>query len=61
MLINILGVALFFLFSLNVYVRDDLTDIESEKSEVVKVLVATPLKISVKTSSSKVILTTEFF
>ena len=39
----------------------DPPDIESEKSEVVKVLVATPLKISVKTSSSKVILTTEFF
>ena len=39
----------------------DPPDIESKKSEVVKVLVATPLIISVKTTSSKVILTTEFF
>ena len=31
MLIKILGIALFFLFSLNVYPRDDLTDIENEK------------------------------
>ena len=29
MLIKILGISLFFLFSLNVYVRDDLTDIEN--------------------------------
>ena len=44
MLIKILGVALFFLFSLNVYVRDDLTDIESEKVKKVTSLTKNFLK-----------------
>ena len=44
MLIKILGVALFFLFSLNVYVRDDLTDIESEKVKKVTSLTNNFLK-----------------
>ena len=44
MLIKILGVALFFLFSLNVYVRDDLTDIECEKVKKVTSLTNNFLK-----------------
>ena len=43
MLIKILGIAL-FLFSLNVYVRDDLTDIENEKVKKVTSLTNNFLK-----------------